>query len=1653
MARRRINTNFVIGSAVAAVVAGGGAAAFYKFRPKDPVRFMNAAEMHLKAGQIPEATAALNRVAMINPTDPTPHLRLAKIYWDQRTRDFGTNVKLATAEWTRAVELDRNSKEAWRGLLDANMAWVVITAQQMQSRQTLPEFAFQLPRQFAVARDAARHLLALDPNDSKARAAVPQLTINLWLLNLPIPQPADTGGGTKGGGDNAGKSLTDAQQVAAAVTELTNVLRDHPEDADLPYWIARAKIGQAVRMANQASSDALNGVQPAGGGGGDRPDATAVTPAAGAQALFHEAAVVFDDPIARRPTDATLAFRKYEILSALVRIDPTPAATADYVKGMRDALDRAQANVARSDPGQYTSYKMAWADFLSRTDPARGEAVYKELLANPPPSHAAAALAAAAAAAATQPAAAAGAKPPAPGPQPTDAEALVDDMAVRINYARLLERDVTRRNDALAVLDPIPRTVPLDLPVVNQPDIAQRLAGVRLLRATILTDQMETTGNTAQRDKLSRQAADEIAAAEGNAAQRDDYELAKARGRLQLVAGQVPEAIVTLTAAADRLAASGRGIDYQLLGWQATAYARGGQTGKAIDLLRQAVKNPAAGSNRQPHQMLAQMYLEEQDYDDARQQVAWLVDRYPDDLQTVMLQLAALGRDPDAKAVAPLYARLPEQSVPDQLQKAGWAARTKNPADAQRLMYAVLKQLPGDPGVSLRLAQMLKADGKLGDANDVLDKAIAAHPEKKDSLDIGRVELNGGDAALVNGMAKEAVAHMGDPFARAIAEYHLAQTARDVPGQIAALERAVQLKPDAREPLNDLFVLYLQTKAFDKARGMLPAVSANDIDHAKGAMFTFKLAQAQGDAKLAVTLGRQLTNDYPQFASSWECLGEAQQADGQLEAACQQYTAALDRQGNNPAAIQRLVDCTIRLGRLDDARRIIKDARKKYPDDPFYREQQVRVELAYGDPEAVLGIVDDAVRLHPEDARGFQIAIQVYAAAAQRQTAKGNPDKAAVYNDKVRALLTDALKRNPAEIVFAAQLAEVQAQDHSPAGLAAAAATFDGLRQTDKWRASPLPDVMLGRLYLLAGRPADGERTLRRAMATDPRNADARSLLADALVAQKRPAEALDVLAPAKADPALRSKYVDLMLAQNKGPAVIAELTAEAKANPADPVPGNLLAHVYAVQGKWDDALAMADRTLAASPDDTAAYYVRGTTLLDRPKPDYDRAAADLAVFRQAFPTNLQGRLALARALEAKGDGDGATKELEAAASIAPDDRTTRLRLVRAYLQASPTRTLDAQRVISQTLTMPALAHDVDVQRVAALVWLQAGDNARAVASIRDAMANATDQRALLDEYFNVLLRTGNYDLLLDESAKFITDAKTPWTVYDYRGQARAKSNDPTGAYADFTTALDIAGTSPSVVPAVTVANHIGETLGAPRAIEMVRDRAQNSPLWKLVLAGCYQRAGDTDKALTADEGAMAAADRFAPADRRTLMKQTASLYILANPPQADKAVPLLQAVLKESPDDLDALNNMACTLSEGVTPPRPADALAYSTRAYDLVRKSSGVNSYVFDTQGWMLILAGRVDEGIDVLHKVVDAADFPDAHYHLAQGYIRKNMPEDAKRELNAATRIFVEATAAHRPIDQSMKGKVLAAQKQVDEMIGKSLNDKAQAGVTPG
>ena len=575
----------------------------------------------------------------------------------------------------------------------------------------------------------ATEMLRLGPNDADARSALPILYVRMSILGLPLPAPSGVSSGAAAVSAD-GKPLTDAQRADRAVTDLTQVIHDHPEYADAALWVARYKLSQAKTAYAQ---DHTVDVRPA----------------------CFEAVGVFDAPIAARPDVADLYIAKEKVIAEASTVDVKPADQADLFAMMRDALEKAQTLVdPKVDPEKYLIAKLQWARYLERAqkDPGRAEPVYDDLIQRFP-----------------------------------------DHPSIRVDLAEMISHDSTRRADALQELGKIGSQPPAGSTDVQRAEWLRTVPQARLLRARIQTDHLQETSDPTERQQLS----DDVKTALADAAKSlppDRLELLKARGKFQLVSNDVAEAIKTLTAAhqvMDRNAV----VDPDLLYFEAQAYQRDRQPGKAIDLIEAAIRNPEFAKSPEVHFTLAQLYVGDRQWEGARRATAWLTERLPDDPRVIRLEIAALGPQYDATEAKALYDRLPEKAPVEMMQKEMVAKSLNLKPEAIRLTRLQLDAKPNDPELSIDLAYQLKAVGEDEGAKAVIATSAVANPGNA-QLVIARAYTDGGSSDQIADVQIEQIKAEKDPLKQAVMWanfYHLQHKPLD---EISHLLDAVKIQPD-----------------------------------------------------------------------------------------------------------------------------------------------------------------------------------------------------------------------------------------------------------------------------------------------------------------------------------------------------------------------------------------------------------------------------------------------------------------------------------------------------------------------------------------------------------------------------------------------------------------------------------------------------------------------------------------------------------------------------------------------------------------------------------------------------------------------------------------------------------------------------------------
>ena len=416
--------------------------------------------------------------------------------------------------------------------------------------------------------------------------------------------------------------------------------------------------------------------------------------------------------------------------------------------------------------------------------------------------------------------------------------------------------------------------------------------------------------------------------------------------------------------------------------------------GKAIPLVVGLVNNPSTTGDARAHKLLAQLYILNREPAKAKDQIKWLADRHPDSVEVIRLLIQTMDPVQDHDKIQLAYRLLPE-TTPDQMaDKAQVAHEIGNDEETIRLLKLIVAAKPNDIASIITLVRMDQATGHKEDAAQVLQDGLKANPDDPAACRSYRGQLSGNRSPEeLDKQAREAIdKNFPDPFSREIRLAQLAVNQNKPDDELDHLKKAEQLQPDNPAVLKGLFQKhYLSTRQFDQAETYLPKLAKADADDAKGELFQLRLALTRADVQAALTAGRQLTADFPEFANSWEGYGEALQLAGQPDVAdAQKYLTALEKQPTeHQRGLRHLIHVYVQMGKLDDAKRYIAEGRQKFPGDQGYRDLEVEFELRFGDPDTVLPSLLDAIKKNPDSPRNYSIAADARLYSARRPVRTG----------------------------------------------------------------------------------------------------------------------------------------------------------------------------------------------------------------------------------------------------------------------------------------------------------------------------------------------------------------------------------------------------------------------------------------------------------------------------------------------------------------------------------------------------------------------------------------------------------------------------------------------------------------------------------------
>lgn len=565
-----------------------------------------------------------------------------------------------------------------------------------------------------------------------------------------------------------------------------------------------------------------------------------------------------------------------------------------------------------------------------------------------------------------------------------------------------------------------------------------------------------------------------------------------------------------------------------------------------------------------------------------------------------------------------------------------------------------------------------------------------------------------------------------------------------------------------------------------------------------------------------------------------------------------------------------------------------------------------------------------------------------------------------------------------------------------------AAQTLDPIMKQGKPDAQVL--AMLGSAEMEMGNYSKGTGYLEKAVSLAPDAASVRTMLALSHMAAGSTHQAVSELETAvKLDPKMIRADILLVLAQLKQKHfddAIKSATELTKKYPKNPLPQNLIGAAEIGKGDISAGRAAFEKALNIEPKFTPALMNLASLDLSQGKKDDARKRYEQVVKIQ--PQNLRALLSLAKLDFDAGKTSDGVNRLKQAQNANDKALAPRILLARYYLRTQDVN--DAQSVVQEALNIApnnpvVLELQGQVQQASGNAQgsvdtykqlVKAAPKApQAYVLLADAQANAgqlDDAHASYDkalklksDYVPAILGLGSLELVQKQYDPALKLA---------RQAAKAAPKAPNG----FALEGDILLAQGKAKDAVT-------------AYQQALDKAQSSVL-VAKLHQAQMAAGER-------QAAMKTVDDWLAQHPKDDVVRFALANTYQHEKESGKAIQEYEEILKDKPDNVAALNNLAWLYYE-----------KKDSRAADLAKKAYGIlpdRPEVADTYGWILVNQGQVQQGTTILEKAAaKAPNAPDIAYHLAVGWAKSGQKDKAKqalKELLAKHAHFSERSAAEK------------------------------------
>lgn len=326
MAKRRINTPFIVISLLVLGVLLGGAYTLYKYRQKNPNRVIAIADDLYKQGKFLEASSHYAGAANL-AKDASLFVKAGDIVYGLTYED-SQNLRRAEQNYASAIQTDPGCLPAYDKLIEMTRDQIALNSRPGANSQQRAAVQAGYDR----LDDYAKAILRAKPEDLKAKRILVMNQLDRWMIGVELSP-------------DAVKEAIDSFEALRAV---------NPKEVELIVTAARVKLFQASQLIARADKTEMRG-------------------------LINEAFSILETAATADPENAELYYAQGVLALQAGRIDN---GAAEVVKGYADrarAAFQAAYKVAKPTDTNYTDV-VYWAAEVAKDggDRKLAEQIYRD---------------------------------------------------------------------------------------------------------------------------------------------------------------------------------------------------------------------------------------------------------------------------------------------------------------------------------------------------------------------------------------------------------------------------------------------------------------------------------------------------------------------------------------------------------------------------------------------------------------------------------------------------------------------------------------------------------------------------------------------------------------------------------------------------------------------------------------------------------------------------------------------------------------------------------------------------------------------------------------------------------------------------------------------------------------------------------------------------------------------------------------------------------------------------------------------------------------------------------------------------------------------------------------------------------------------------